>query len=132
MPAIVTVHTFFRQTVSTTLTCTGSWWVPPPGITEWTSTCANADRSSTRTGRVVGIEPYTIDGSSRPAIHVEWTDVLSRGSHGAVTTDVWIDRQTALMLNEHEVTDSHNDSPVGRVAFVETLDLRLRSLAPER
>ena len=101
-------------------------------MTEWTSSCSNEDRTSTRTGRLVGIEPYSIDGETRQAIHVEWDDLLSRDSDGTVTTDVWIDQQTGLMLKEHSVTDSRNDSVVGKVVFREQLDLTLRSLVPKR
>jgi hypothetical protein len=49
-----------------------------------------------------------------------------------VTTEVWIDQQTGLMLREHTVTDSRNDSVVGKVVFREQLDLTLRSLVPKR
>jgi hypothetical protein len=132
IPSATSQHSFFRQTYDTGFTCEGSWWVPPPDVTEWTSSCSNVDRTSTRTGRLVGIEPYSIDGETRDAIHVEWLEVLSRDSDGTVETDVWIDQQTGLMLKEHEVTDSHNDSVVGKVAFREQLDLSLRSLTPQR
>ena len=125
------MHSFFRQTYDTGFVCDGSWWVPPPDVTEWTSSCSNDARTSTRTGRVVGIEPYPIDGKTRQAIHVSWIDRLSRDSDGTVTTDVWIDQETGLMLKEHAVTDSRNDSVVGKVVFREQLDLTLRSLTPE-
>ena len=125
-------HTFFRQTYDTGFICEGSWWVPPTGITEWTSSCENADRTASRDGRVVGTEPYEVGGEQRQAIHVQWVDHLSRGSDGTVTTDVWIDRKTGLMLREHTVTDSRNDSPVGKVTFREGLDLKVRTLEPLR
>ncbi len=131
-PSASSVHSFFRQTYDTGFVCDGSWWVPPPDVTEWTSSCSNDARTSTRTGRVVGIEPYPIDGKTRQAIHVSWIDRLSRDSDGTVTTDVWIDQETGLMLKEHTVTDSRNDSVVGKVVFREQLDLTLRSLTPER
>ncbi len=132
MPSANSVHSFFRQTYDTGFVCDGSWWVPPPNVTEWTSSCSNKDRTSTRTGRVVGIEPYSVDGKARQAIHVSWIDRLSRDSDGTVTTDVWIDQETGLMLKEHRVTDSRNDSVVGKVVFREQLDLTVRSLNPER
>ena len=131
-PSASSVHSFFRQTYDTGFVCTGSWWVPPPDVTQWNSSCANQDRTSTRSGRLVGIEPYSIDGQTRQAIHVDWTDRLSRDSDGTVTTEVWIDQQTGLMLREHTVTDSRNDSVVGKVVFREQLELSLRSLVPKR
>ena len=132
VPRTSSVHSFFRQTYDTAFVCQGSWWVPPPGTTTWTSSCANTDRTATRTGHVIGIEPYTIDGASRQAIHERAIDDLSRGSVGTVTTEIWIDQETGLMLREHLVTDSHNDSVVGTVFFKEDLDLTLRSLVPQR
>ena len=132
IPSAKSVHSFFHQTYDTGFACDGSWWVPPPDVTEWTSTCSNADRTATRTGRLVGIEPYSVDSGTRQAVHVEWIDRLSRDSDGTVTTGVWIDQQTGLMLKEHTVTDSRNDSVIGKVVFREQLDLRLRSLTPER
>ncbi len=132
VPSTTSVHSFFRQTYDTPFVCQGSWWVPPPGTTTWTSSCSNADRTATRTGHVVGIEPYTIDGASRQAIHEQAIDDLSRDSVGTVTTELWIDQATGLMLREHIVTDSHNDSVIGAVYFKEDLDLTLRSLVPQR
>ena len=132
VPRTSSVHSFFRQTYDAAFVCQGSWWVPPPGTTTWTSSCANTDRTATRTGHVIGIEPYTIDGASRQAIHEQAIDDLSRGSVGTVTTEIWIDQATGLMLREHIVTDSHNDSVVGTVFFKEDLDLTLRSLVPQR
>ena len=101
-------------------------------MTAWSSSCSNEARTSIRTGRVVGIEPYSIGGGARQAIHVEWNDRLSRDSDGTVTTEVWIDQETGLMLKEHTVTDSRNDSVVGKVVFREQLDLSLRTVVPER
>jgi len=131
-PRSNSVHSFFRQTYDTAFVCVGSWWVAPPGLTEWSSSCVNQDRTSTRDARVVGIEPYELDGRPREAIHERWVDQLSRGSEGTVTTEIWIDQKTGLMLRQHAVTDSRNDSPVGKVVFREDLDLKLRSLVPLR
>lgn len=78
VPTTSSVHSFFRQTYDTGFVCQGSWWVPPLGTTTWTSSCENTDRTATRTARVIGIEPYTIDGASRQAIHEEAIDNLSR------------------------------------------------------
>ena len=51
VPRTSSVHSFFRQTYDTAFVCQGSWWVPPPGTTTWTSSCANTDRTATRTGQ---------------------------------------------------------------------------------
>ncbi len=132
-PRTNSVHSFFRQTYDTAFVCeTGSWWAPPDGMSTWTSKCGNDDRTSTRKGRIVGIEPYVIDGQAREAIHALWHDELSRGSEGTVTTEIWIDKRTDLMLRQRVTTDSRNDSVVGEVTFREQLDLELRSLVPER
>ena len=132
-PRTSSVHSFFRQTYDTAFVCNSdSWWTPPEGMSTWTSSCGNDDRTSTRVGRVIGIEPYAIDGETRDVIHAEWREELSRGSEGTVTTEIWIDKQTGLMLREQVTTDSRNDSVVGKVTFEELLDLRLRSLVPQR
>ena len=39
-PRTSSVHSFFRQTYEAAFVCQGSWWVPPPGMTTWTSSCA--------------------------------------------------------------------------------------------
>ena len=49
-----------------------------------------------------------------------------------MTTDVWIDTETGLMLRQRVTTHSRNDSVVGKVAFDEQLALQLRSLVPRR
>jgi hypothetical protein len=132
-PRTNSVHSFFRQTYDTAFVCdTDTWWAPPQGMSSWTSSCGNADRTSTRTGRIVGVEPYVIDGETRDAVHAEWLDSLSRGSDGTVATDIWIDTETGLMLGQRVTTHSHNDSVVGKVAFEEQLALHLRSLVPKR
>ncbi len=132
-PRTNSVHSFFRQTFDTAFVCNSdTWWTPPQGMSSWTSSCGNADRTSTRTGRIVSIEPYVIEGETREAMHAEWLDTLSRGSDGTVTTEVWIDTETGLMLRQHVTIHSRNDSVVGKVAFEEQLELRLRSLVPKR
>ena len=133
VPRTTSVHSFFRQTYDTAFVCDSrSWWAPPAGMSAWTSACENDDRTSTRSGRIIGVESYTIDGDTRQAIHAEWLDQLSRGSDGTVTTEIWIDEQTGLMLRQHVTTDSRNDSVVGKVGFREQLDMKLRSLVPQR
>lgn len=132
-PRTNSVHSFFRQTYDTAFVCdSDTWWMPPKGMSIWTSSCGNTDRTSTRTARIVGIEPYEIDRETRDAFHAEWLDSLSRGSDGTVTTDVWIDTETGLMLRQRVTTHSRNDSVVGKVAFDEQLALQLRSLVPRR
>ncbi len=132
-PRTNSVHSFFRQTYDTAFVCdSATWWSPPEGMSTWTSSCGNDDRTSTRSGRIIGIEPYAIDGETRDAIHAEWLDRLSRGSDGTVTTEIWIDEQSGLLLRQHVTTDSRNDSVVGKVTFREQLDLKLRSLVPQR
>ena len=84
--------------------------------------------------QIVGIEPFEIDReTARDAFHAEWLDNLSRGSDGTVTTDVWIDTETGLMLGDSTSRlIRENDSVVGKVAFDEQLVLQLRSLVPRR
>jgi hypothetical protein len=128
-----TAHEFFRQSDEVTFVCdSGAWWLPPVGTTDWTTTCRTADRVSTRAGRLIGTETLTIGGEPRPSIHVRYDDVLSAGSSGTTTSDLWLDPGTGLVMKQHNEADTNNESVIGHVVFRERLDLALRSFTPRR
>jgi hypothetical protein len=126
-------HSFFRQTVEVTYSCeSGVWWMPPEGVIEWGGQCTSTERTTHRVARVVSTEPFVVDGETRDAVHVHYTDTLAGTSSGTVTGDLWLDQRTGLILRQRTVVDSRNDTVVGEVVFTEELDLRLRSLEPLR
>jgi hypothetical protein len=128
-----TVHSFFRQTVETQYLCHDEvWWVPPDGVTEWAGQCTSSERTTQRTARLVSTDSLVIDGETRDAVHVRYTDTLAGTSTGTVTGDLWLDQRTALILRQRTRIDSVNDTVVGEVVFVEEIELRLRSLEPLR
>jgi hypothetical protein len=128
-----TVHSFFRQTVETKYSCDADvWWVPPEGVTEWDGQCTSPERTTARAARVVSTESLVIDGETRDAVHVRYTDTLAGTSTGTVTGDLWLDQRTGLILRQRTRVDSHNDTVVGEVVFIEELELTLRSLEPLR
>jgi hypothetical protein len=128
-----TAHEFFRQSDVETFTCdAGAWWLPPAGTTAWTATCRASNRVSTRSGHVVATETLTIGDEQRSAIHVRYDVALTAGSTGVTTSDLWVDRETGLLLKQHNEADTRNDSPIGVVTFRENIDLVLRSITPQR
>ena len=128
-----TAHEFLRQSDEEHFACdAGAWWLPPAGTTTWTTICRTADRVSTRSAHVLATETLVIGGQSRDAIHVRYDDVLSAGSTGTTTSDLWLDRETGLVLKQHNEADTRNDSVIGVVVFRERLDLTLRSVTPQR
>lgn len=126
-----TAHEFFRQSDEERFECDpGAWWLPPPAVTSWTTTCRTGDRVSTRAGRVVGDETVRVGGRSVPSVHVRYDDVLSAGSTGTTTSDVWLTPDTGLVLRQHNEAATSNETPIGVVRFTETLDLALLALEP--
>jgi hypothetical protein len=133
MQESTTAHEFLRQSDEERFRCdAGAWWLPPPGTTTWTTTCQTSDRVSTRTARLVGNETLNIGGESQNAVHVRYDDVLTAGSSGTTTSDLWLDPETGLVLRQHNEADTRNDSVIGVVVFRERLDLTLRSIDPQR
>ena len=131
--ASTTLHEFFRRSDQEDFTCDpGAWWLPPPGTKAWTATCRTADRVSTRSGRVVGVESIQVGTQQRPAIHVHYDDVLSAGSSGTTTSDLWLDQDSGLVLKQHSEAETRNETVIGVVVFRERIDLVLRSLEPQR
>lgn len=128
-----TAHEFLRQSDTEHFTCDpGAWWLPPPGTSAWTTVCRTADRVSTRSAHRLGTETLVIGGEPRDAIHIRYDDVLSAGSSGTTTSDLWLDPETGLVLKQHNEADTSNDSVIGTVVFREHLDLTLRSGSPQR
>jgi hypothetical protein len=128
-----TVHSFFRQTQATQYSCDPNlWWIPPEGVTDWEGQCTSPDRTTHRVARVVSTGSFVVDSETRDAVHVRYTDTLAGASTGTVTGDLWLDQRTGLVLRERIRIDSHNDTVVGEVVFIEELELTLRSLEPLR
>ena len=126
-----TSHEFFRQSDEERFVCDpGAWWLPPTGVTSWTARCRSGDRVSTRSGRVIGPETVRVGTTDHAAVHIRYDDVLSEGSTGTTTSDLWLDPGTGLILRESNQADTRNDSVIGPVTFHERLDLTLRSLEP--
>jgi hypothetical protein len=128
-----TAHEFLRQSDEEHFTCDpGAWWLPPPGTTSWTTVCRTSDRVSTRSARVLPSETLVVGREPRDVVRVRYDDVLSAGSTGTTSWDLWLDRTTGLVLVEHIEADTRNDSVIGVVNFREHLDLTLRSVTPQR
>jgi len=128
-----TAHAFFRQSDEEHFVCDeGAWWLPPPGVAAWTTVCRTPDRVSTRSALVVGTEVVSVGGHAVDAVHLRFDDVLSSGSTGTTTSDVWLDRATGLVLKQHNDAETKNDSVLGVVVFKEEIDLTLRALDPQR
>jgi hypothetical protein len=129
--ASTTGHEFFRQSDQEEFVCDpGAWWLPPPGVTTWTARCSSDDRVSTRSGQLIGFESVRVGAMEQSSVHIRYDDILSQGSTGTTTSDLWLDPQTGLVLRESNQADTRNDSVIGPVAFHERIDLTLRSLGP--
>lgn len=127
-----TAHEFLRQSDEEHFVCdAGAWWLPPPDTTAWTTVCQTADRVSTRSARVIAVESVTVGDQPRDAIHLRYDDVLSAGSIGTTTSELWIDRETGMVLKQHNEAQTRNESVIGTVEFRERLDLTLRSVTPQ-
>ncbi len=80
---------------------------------------------------MVSFESMTVGEQRRDAVHIRYDDVLSAGSTGTTTSELWIDRATGLVLKQHNEATTRNQSVIGTVEFREHLDLTLRSVTPQ-
>ena len=131
---VVNAHEFFHISQAETFTCApGSWWLPPAGTTQWTSSCrSDGGRLTERVAHVVGTESVSVGGESRAAVHVRWDDTVTGSSTGSSASDLWLDPSTGLPLRETSTASTGNDTVIGHVTFDERIDLTLTSMAPQR
>lgn len=130
---VVNSHEFFRISQDEHFTWdAGSWWLPPSGVTQWTSTSrSDGGRTTVRTGRVLATENVQVGSATRSAVHVRFDDTVTGSSTGTSSTDLWLDPSTGLPLRETSTAATGNDTVVGHVTFSETIDLRLVSTKPQ-
>lgn len=129
---VANAHEFFRiSQVEHFVSEPGSWWLPPNGVTQWTSTSrSDGGRTTVRTGRLAGQEQVPVGTEVRPAVHVRFDDTITGSSTGTSSTDLWLDPSTGLPLRETSTATTGNDTIVGHVEFHESIDLRLVSTTP--
>lgn len=134
MTTVVNAHEFFHISQAETFTCdSDSWWLPPPGITRWSSVCrSDGGRTTERAGRVVGTDLVVVGTETRTAVHVRWDDVVSGSSIGTSANDLWLDPSTGLPLHETSTASTGNDTVIGHVTFSELVDLVLTTSTPRR
>lgn len=130
---VVNAHEFFRMSQAEVFTCAdGSWWLPPAGVTHWTSSCtSDGGRTTARIGRVIGDETVAVGNETRPAVHVRWDDVITGSSTGTSATDWWLDPSTGLPLREISTASTGNETVIGHVTFSEDFSVALTSTTPE-
>jgi hypothetical protein len=103
---------------------------PAPGTT-WTSRCRADGVLATTVGRVLGSEPFAIDGSVVEAVHFVLESRLEGGDRGTARYETWA-TANGVVLRQIAVVDSEARGPVGTVRYRERYELRLRSLTPRR
>lgn len=130
---VVNAHEFFRISQAEVFTCAdGSWWLPPAGVTRWTSSCtSDGGRTTARVGQVIGTENIAVGGENRAAVHVRWDDVITGSSTGTSATDYWLDPVTGLQLRQAGTASTGNETVIGHVTFDERIDLTLASTSPQ-
>jgi hypothetical protein len=110
----------------------GAWWLPPNGVTQWTSTGhSDGGRTTVRSGRVIGTESIQVGPQTRTTLHVRFDDTVTGSSTGTSSTDLWLDPSTGLALREVSTAATANDTAVGHVSFSETIDLGVVSAEPK-
>ena len=125
---------------ATTMTC------DPPSVLvragmrpgdSWTQECRGT--SSNSPGETVTAGPYTfvgdttvdVGGTKVPAHHFRQVRKLSGVQQGDQVVDLWLDRDTGLMLRNVRSQTVRTDTPVGASTYTETGNFRLTTLTPQ-
>ena len=124
---------------ATTMTC------DPPSVLirarmqagdTWKQECRGS--SSNTEGETLTGGPYTfvgnttvdVGGTPVPAYHFRQVRTLSGVQHGDQTVELWLDRETGLMLRNRRSQTVRTDTPIGASTYTETGNFRLTSLSP--
>jgi hypothetical protein len=103
----------------------------------WNQRCRGT--SSNTTGETVTAGPYTfvgdavvnVAGTKVPAYHFRQVRRLSGVQQGEQTVELWLDRQTGLMLRNIRSQTVHTESPIGSSTYTENGEFRVTSLTPQ-
>lgn len=125
-------HEFFRHADERTYTC--DYLAYPldakPGDS-WTGRCVSGESVVRQTGRAIGFETLHVEGRQIETLHVRVDVKLTGEQEGSGVREVWGDRATGLSIREKSQTTSYSVQPVfGRTRYHETVEIRLKSLAP--
>ncbi len=127
-------HTFFGVTEATTYDCSDAPFLTPGNVPgeRVGVTCTTSSATEHERQWVVGRESIRVGAGEVSTVHVRQTSSLARGTRGASTYDIWLDRASGVPVRLVMVSHTTNDSPVGDVHYDEVMTLRLLSLTPRR
>lgn len=128
------LHQFFGQDNRTDWRCDATVWSAPPDAAgrSLPYSCSSSNKTAHGTTTVLGTERVPVAGAAVPTVHLR--DVFTEGgaASGTVTEERWVDPGNGLPVRLTSSVRTSNRSPIGAVAFRETMDLRLISLVPRR
>jgi hypothetical protein len=127
-------HTFFGRTERTTYICGGFPFRPAgdrPGTVDRVD-CRTSSARELGTGRVVARETLRVAGEPVETVHLRKRTSFTGGIRGTAIHDVWLARETGVLVRIVMVSRTTNDSAVGNVHYEEDVTLRLMSLRPRR
>lgn len=129
-------HEFFGQSDRRDFTCNAGALARPAATaapsTTWASRCEAGPTVARTTGRIVGTERLRVGDEMVDTVHYVLDSTVSGDGEGTARYEVWMLRDTALMVREIADVDSQNAGPTGPVQYREHYELRLRSLTPRR
>lgn len=124
---------FFGQSQSESYTCSPGALIMPrdarPGRT-WTGTCRSDDSTFVLRGRVVGLEALDVAGTRVPVVHLTISGTLTGSTRGRSDRELWLARDTGLLVQAVADTDTDADTAGGTVRYRESYRLRLQSPTP--
>lgn len=131
------LHVFFGQDDRRHYTCPAGTPALPAKHTygERTAiTCHSGGLTEVTESEVIGLEPITIGGVEREALHLQIAVRLSGddGTTGFADAELWLDPATALPLRRIERSETTSPTLIGDVHYDEQYELVLTSLNPRR
>lgn len=126
---------FFGRSQSETYVCDpGVLVLPrePRAGQRWTASCTSGDSTATFDVRVVALESLDVEGRPVPVVRVRLDGTLTGTTRGTSDREVWLTRDTGLLVQAVGETDTDADTPAGVVRYRESYRLRLQSLTPSR